>query len=146
MTHRTRSRAGAGPERESLEPGSATFTTWQISELPPAWLATATHPDTLAVAVELPDMPWARQYQAWFARNFGDVPTSEFVAVMVVNMEDYYGGDCQRAQALQAMEALRSLVQTGKPAPHFIRIMREGAPKGDVSGLNVLWGVPGSSN
>ena len=146
MTHRTGSHAGAGPERESLDASSAAFTAWRVSELLAAWLATARHPDTLAVAIELPDMPWARQYQAWFARNFGVGPASELVAVMVVNMEDYYGGDCQRAQAMQAMEALRSLVQTGKPAPHFIRIMREGVPTAGVSGLNVLWGVPGSTN
>ena len=27
--------------------------------------------------------------------------------------------------------------QTGKPAPHFIRLLHEGAPSGDVSGINV---------
>ena len=145
MTHRTSSHAGEGLERESLEPSSAAFAAWRISELPPAWLATARLPNTLAVAIELPDLPWARQYQACFARNFGDGAASEFVAIMVVNMADYYGGDSGRDQAMRALEALRSLVRTGRPAPNFIRITREDAPTDDVL-LNVLWGVPGSTN
>jgi hypothetical protein len=72
------------------------------------------------VAVELPDRPWGHAYHAWFASNYTVADFKEYTPTCVVNMQDYNGGNKQKENAA---EVLRFLLETGKPPPHFLRIL-----------------------
>ena len=73
------------------------------------------------VAVELPDRPWVHAYHAWFASTYTVSDFQEYAATCVVNMQDYHEGNMRDEHA---KEVLRSLLQTGKPPPHFLRILK----------------------
>ena len=88
------------------------------------------------VAVELPDRPWGHAYHAWFASNYTVSDFGEYAATCVVNMQDYNGGNMQREHAA---EVLRFLLETGKPPPHFLRILKpEGKTDPDQKEMIVL--------
>ena len=124
----------------SLFPGGPVFKAWKLAELPSEWQATLRHPETMYVAVELPDMPWGRAYSDWFSANFTVADHDIWVAVCVVNMADYHGGEGQREQAARV---LRYLLETGKPPPDFLRILKRELP--GSTGLAVSAGA-GRSN
>ena len=120
----------------SLHPGGPPFQAWKLSELPDEWKKSLQDPNTLFIAVELPDMPWGHAYHAWFASNYTVSDFGEYAATCVVNMQDYHEG-IQRNE--HAAEVLRSLVQTGKPPPHFLRILKpEGKVNSDQKEMVVL--------
>ena len=109
----------------SLFPGGPAFQAWKLAELPSEWQATHRHPETLYVGVELPDMPWGRAYSNWFTANFTVADHDTWAAVCVVNMVDYNGGAGQRQQA---GKVLKYLLETGKPPPDFLRILKRELP------------------
>ena len=106
----------------SVYPTAPPFQAWKLSELPEAWKQSLREPNTMFIAVELPDRPWGHAYHAWFASNFSVTDFDEYAAVCVVNMKDYNNGNMQIERAA---EVLRSLLETGKPPPHFLRILKQ---------------------
>ena len=116
----------------SLSPGGPVFQAWKLAEMPSEWQATLRHPETLYVGVELPDMPCGRAYSNWFTANFTVADSDTWAAVCVVNMADYNGGEGQREQAAKV---LKYLLETGKPLPYFLRILKRELP--GPSGLTV---------
>ena len=116
----------------SLGPGRPVFQAWKLAEIPSEWQATLRHPETLYVGVELPDMPWGHVYNNWFTANFTAADRDTIAAVVVVNMVDYHGGEGQRQQAA---EVLKYLLETGKPPPDFMRILKRELPSS--TGLTV---------
>ena len=73
----------------SLGPGTALFRPWLFDEMPLEWQITAAHPQTLHVAVELPDTPWGGAYHAWSCHAGPHVLDYDSLpGVMVVNMQD----------------------------------------------------------
>ena len=93
-------------------------------------------PNTLYVAVELPDMPWGHAYHAWFAANYSVADFKEYACTCVVNMHDYNEGNMRHERAA---EVLRSLLQTGKPPAHFMRLIQpEGRMPNDQREMIVL--------
>jgi hypothetical protein len=106
----------------SVYPTAPPFQAWKLSELPEEWKKSLNEPNTMFIAVELPDRPWGHAYHAWFASNFRVADFDEYAAVCVVNMKDYNNGNMQIERAA---EVLRFLLETGKPAPHFLRILKQ---------------------
>jgi len=109
----------------SLSPGGPVFQAWKLAEMPAEWQATLRHPETMYVGVELPDTPWGRAYSDWFTANFTAADHDIWAAVCVVNLADYHGGEGQREQAAKV---LKYLLETGKPPPDFLRILKRELP------------------
>ena len=109
----------------SLGPGRPVFQAWKLSEMPSEWQATLMNPETQYVGVELPDMPWGHVYNNWFTANCTAADRDTWAAVVVVNMVDYHGGEGQKQQAA---EVLKYLLETGKPPPDFVRILKTELP------------------
>ena len=120
----------------SLRPGAPPFGAWQVDELPAEWRTILMHPDTSYGAVELPDTPWGIAYYRWFCSEFDDDAHS--VGCTVVNMADYNGGSNQRQQAA---DCLRSLLQTGKPPAHFVRVLASNVPGVASTEHQVVFGI-----
>ena len=106
----------------SMYPGAPPFQAWKLDELPEMWKESLRDPNTRYIAVELPDEPWGHAYHAWFAANHTTKDFKVLAASMVLNMQDYNGG---RNQERRSREVLQSLLQTGKPPPHFIRLLHQ---------------------
>ena len=85
----------------------------RVLEVPAAKL----HPCT---ALELPDFPWAWLYEAWHRTNFGNDPS--YLHVMLTARDSFRGEKDAAARNRMAADALRALVETGKPPPFFTRI------------------------
>jgi hypothetical protein len=109
----------------SMYPGGPPFQAWKLSELPELWKQSLDRPDTLYVAVELPDLPWGHAYHAWFASTYSVADFDTYAAVCVMNMQDYNYGQDQRNRA---GNVLRYLLETGKPPPDFLRILKKEEP------------------
>ena len=120
----------------ALYPGGPPFQAWKLDELPRQWRQSLHHPDTLYVAVELPDLPWGHAYNAWFSSSFDVSDFGTYAAVCVINMQDYKSGQNQREHA---GKALRCLMETGKPPPDFLRVLKKETPaRADHQSMTVL--------
>jgi hypothetical protein len=120
----------------SMFPGGPPFQAWKLSELPRQWRQSLNHPDTLYIAVELPDMPWGHAYNAWFSSFHSVADFDTYAAVCVMNMQDYNYGQDQRERA---GNVLRHLLETGKPPPDFLRILKREKPaRADHQEMTVL--------
>ena len=106
----------------SICPSAPPFQAWKLDELPEPWKESLRDPNTRYIAIELPDMPWGHAYHAWYASNHTTKDFDKYAACLVVNMKDYNGG---KDQEQRSKELLRALLQTGKPPPHFIRLLRQ---------------------
>ena len=102
----------------SVYPGGPPFQAWKLEE----WKKSLDEPNTMFIAVELPDRPWGHAYHAWFASTFSVEDFDTYAALCVVNMQDYKNG---RMQIESAANVLRSLLETGKPPPDFLRILKK---------------------
>ena len=125
----------------SMYPGSPPFQAWKLDELPELWKESLRDPNTRYIAVELPDEPWGHAYHTWFAANHTTKDFKVLAASMVLNMQDYNGG---RDQERQSREVLQSLLQTGKPPPHFIRLLHQ-SEAGDPMSQREMITVPRTS-
>ena len=114
---------------------TADFVAWKVAELPEEWLRPVTqealehaarvleapaaklHPCT---ALELPDFPWAWHYEAWHHTNFGNDPS--YLHVVLTARDSFRGEEDAAARDRMAADALRALVETGKPPPFFTKI------------------------
>ena len=114
-----------------LGEGTAEFRLLTTSDLPPAWLIPVSTGALdfaalqmglpsgtvrAAVVVELPDFPWAWNYQVWAQSQ--QVP--EALPTMVVSHTEFRGQEAAGRHAA-ASECLRSLLFSDKPAPFFAR-------------------------
>ena len=114
-------------------PHTADFAAWKVDELPEVWLrpvprealeqaaraldvpAAKLQPYT---ALELPDFPWA--WEVWHHANFGNDPS--YVRVILTARDSFRGEEDAAARHKMAADALRALVETGKPPPFITRI------------------------
>ena len=116
-------------------PQTAEFVAWKVSELPEVWLQPVTQEALEHAArelevpaaslqpytvVELPDFPWAWRYEAWHRSKFGDDPS--YVRVLFTARDNFRGEEEATARRRVAADALRALVETGKPPPLFSRV------------------------
>ena len=125
----------------SMYPGAPPFQAWKLDELPELWKESLRDSNTRYIAVELPDEPWGHAYHAWFAANHTTKDFKVLAASMVLNMQDYNGG---RDQERRSREVLQSLLQTGKPPPHFIRLLHQSEASDPMSQQEMII-VPGTS-
>ena len=127
--------AGAVPS--SLGEGTPAFTAFKTADLPRVWRDCLADPRTKYVALEVPDVPWGRLYYRWFTEFAAAAPPGEYLPVMLLNLHDYNGGSGQQEAA---RGVLRSLLETGKPTPAFLRILDEEAMEDAGAAFNVLGG------
>ena len=102
----------------SMGPGRPTFQLWKVDEIPKVWADTLRHPDTSYLAIEVPDFGFGRRYYEWAVAQLQAAEHGVYLAVMLCNQQDYRGGSRS-----DVTECLRSLLETGKPPAHFVRIL-----------------------
>lgn len=120
MSNAVTTASASGPVADRLADGTPPFSAIRICDLPRAWRQSLEHPRTRFVAVEIPDTPWGRKYYDWYTAFAERASRDEFVPAMLLNMHDYNGGTGQREAAGQF---LRSLLESGRPTPSFVRIL-----------------------
>ena len=123
---------GEGSQRSSLAPDSPAFQLWRRSELPAEWRSRSVVTPTrqIAVALELPDTPWGRSYYGWACERLAsETEATDFIPVMLTSMHDFRGLPDERGRRQAAADCLRSLIESGKPPPHFARILEESSER-----------------
>ena len=70
------------------------------------------------VVFELPDLACAWKYQRWAAQQ----NSSDSIPVMVVAWDQFRGETSNEKRREAATPCLRSLMETGRPAPLFARV------------------------
>ena len=116
---------------DSLGAETPKFQLIKAAELPPAWQvevsegAIAHARGQLGVArvrpqvcLELPDLGWAWKYQKWAERQI----TADSIPILVVAWDQFQGAAAEERKREAASSCLRSLLETGRPAPLFVRV------------------------
>jgi hypothetical protein len=125
----------AGTVPSSLGQGTPAFTAFKTADLPQEWRACLADSRTKYVALEIPDVPWGRVYYSWYVNFASTAPPGKYLPAMLLNLHDYNGGSGQQEAA---KGVLRSLLETGRPTPAFLRILDEEAMEGTGTAFNVL--------
>ena len=120
---------GEGFRRNSIAPDLSDFQRWLRNELPAEWRSTSVVTSTrqIAVALELPDTPWGRTYYGWACERLAsETEATDVIPVLLTSMYDFRGLLDERGRRQAAADCLRSLIESGRPPPHFARILEEG--------------------
>ena len=120
----------------SLGLGAASFRAWRWSDLLAVWKALPSEDGLRATAttleipennlrsyvcVELPDFPWAWQYQAWHKDRNHEGAEEDPVIHIIVVARDSFRDEPDSVKAGLYRDCLRSLLTTGRPLPLWSR-------------------------